>query len=54
MHLAGAPVPPGADAVVKVEDTQLVTTAEGQQKHVQINTKVQPGKDIRQVGSDIQ
>jgi molybdopterin molybdotransferase len=58
--LPGAPVPPGADAVVKVEDTQPAaaagdgTAAGSQQRRVVICKGVPAGKDIRQVGSDIQ
>jgi len=49
----GAPVPPGADAVVMVEETRLVeATEEGEE--VEILTKnVEVGQDIRPVGSDI-
>ncbi|WIA42709.1 hypothetical protein OEZ86_008658 [Tetradesmus obliquus] len=54
----GAPVPPGADAVVKVEDTQPAAAADGdagsQQRRVVICKAVPAGKDIRQVGSDIE
>jgi molybdopterin molybdotransferase len=40
--MTGAPVPQGADAVIRVEDTQ--TLSEGS---VQINAAVKPGNDIR-------
>jgi molybdopterin biosynthesis enzyme len=60
-YTTGAPVPPGADAVVKVEDTQpaAAAAAEGeagssQQRRVVICKEVPAGKDIRAVGSDIQ
>jgi len=51
----GAPVPPGADAVVMVEETKLVeATEEGEEVKVEILTKnVEVGQDIRPVGSDI-
>ena len=51
----GAPVPPGADAVVMVENTRLVrTTEDGEEElEVEILTEVIPGQDIRPVGSDI-
>ena len=39
--MTGAPVPEGADAVIRVEDTQ--TSSDG----VQINAAVKPGNDIR-------
>lgn len=56
----GAPVPPGADAVVQVEDTTPAAAAaaagaaEGGQKRVCINKAAKPGQDIRPVGSDIE
>lgn len=51
----GAPVPPGADAVVQVEDTtSAAAEAEGGQKRVYINKAAKPGQDIRPVGSDIE
>ena len=41
----GAPVPPGADAVVMVEETKLVeATEEGEEVKVEILTKVGPLK----------
>jgi molybdopterin molybdotransferase len=40
--MTGAPVPQGADAVIRVEDTQAST-----ENHVQINAAVKPGNDIR-------
>lgn len=45
----GAPVPPGADAVVQVEDTTLVTeTNEGANElEVEIKSIPKPGQDIR-------
>merc|ERR1719507_2463228 len=50
----GAPVPPGADAVVMVEETKLVeATDDGEEVKVEILTKVEVGQDIRPVGSDI-
>lgn len=51
----GAPLPPGADAVVQVEDTILVKDADDGRTEVEIkimSTPV-PGQDIRPVGSDI-
>ncbi|MEY2803729.1 MAG: hypothetical protein RL657_1065 [Pseudomonadota bacterium] len=44
----GAPIPPGADAVVMQEDTQAL--AQGQ---VQVNTSPIPGQWIRRSGEDI-
>ena len=51
----GAPIPPGADAVVMVENTKLVKKSpDGQEElEVEILTKVTPGQDIRPVGCDI-
>ena len=40
--MTGAPIPQGADAVIRVEDTQLVSD-----QKVQINVAVRPGNDIR-------
>lgn len=40
--MTGAPVPQGADAVIRVEDTQAVPDGS-----VQINVAVKPGNDIR-------
>lgn len=48
----GAPVPPGADAVVMVEETTPLPAGAGQ-RLVQIGRQVQPGADIRPVGADI-
>jgi gephyrin len=51
----GAPLPPGADAVVQVEDTELLETSEDgtEEKRVRILSTVKPGHDVRPVGSDI-
>jgi len=53
----GAPVPPGADAVIQVEDTEVVqgTPQHGQGvRRVRILKAAKAGQDIRAVGSDIQ
>ncbi|KAF2754423.1 hypothetical protein EJ05DRAFT_494407 [Pseudovirgaria hyperparasitica] len=53
----GAPLPPGADAVVMVEDTVLKSnTTDGQEeKDVEILTdEIVRGENIREVGSDVQ
>ncbi|KAF8056231.1 CNX1 [Scenedesmus sp. PABB004] len=51
----GAPVPPGADAVVKVEDTEPGAPAgDGQPRRVVIRAAAKPGQHIRPVGSDIE
>lgn len=52
----GAPLPPGATAVVMVEDTVLKTTTEDsrEEKEVEILADdVRPGENVREVGSDI-
>ncbi|KAG2449667.1 hypothetical protein HYH02_005196 [Chlamydomonas schloesseri] len=49
----GAPVPPGADAVVQVEDTEKLPDGEGGQRRVRICKAAKAGQDIRPVGSDI-
>lgn len=52
----GAPVPPGSDAVVMVEHTQIVsTTADGlEEKVVRVLAKdVASGDNIREIGSDL-
>lgn len=46
----GAPLPPGADAVVMVEDTEFLP---GDRPRVRIRTTVQPGQDVRPVGYDV-
>ncbi|KAI3746764.1 hypothetical protein L6452_09203 [Arctium lappa] len=49
----GGPIPDGADAVVQVEDTQLVEGASSEPKRVRILVKTNKGVDIRPVGCDI-
>ncbi|MGQ9586354.1 MAG: molybdopterin molybdotransferase MoeA [Anaerolineae bacterium] len=46
--MTGAPIPPGADAIVRFEDTRL----EGE--WVAILKQVSPGKEIRAAGEDVQ
>lgn len=46
----GAPMPPGADAVVMVEETSRVA---GQAAQVEIRRAVRPGADVRPIGADI-
>jgi len=52
----GAPLPPGADAVVQVEDTELIEASDDGFKEfkVRILNQSKPGQDIRPVGLDIQ
>jgi gephyrin len=52
----GAPLPPGADAVVMVEDTILtsMTADDQEEKEVEILTsEVKSGENVREVGSDV-
>ncbi|CAL8104514.1 unnamed protein product [Orchesella dallaii] len=51
----GAPVPPGANAVVQIEDTELVERTEdgNDEKVIRILKSASKGQDIRPPGSDI-
>ncbi|XP_068200311.1 gephyrin [Palaemon carinicauda] len=51
----GAPVPPGADAVIQVEDTVLTKEADDGRTEIEIEILKTPevGQDIRPIGSDI-
>ena len=51
----GAPIPSGADAVVQVEDTELVESADDGQteKKIKILSSPKPGQDIRPIGFDV-
>lgn len=52
----GAPLPPGANAVVMVEDTVLRSMTEDgkEEKEIEILTdEVEPGENVRDVGSDV-
>ena len=48
----GAPLPPGADAVVMVEESKQLPTINGQ-PHVRIGAAVKAGDDVRPVGFDV-
>jgi gephyrin len=48
----GAPAPPGADAVVMVEETERLFSADGRSL-VRIKSRLQPGANVRPVGIDI-
>ena len=53
----GAPLPPGANAVVMVEDTTIDSTTDDgkEEKVVEILTdEIEPDENVREVGSDIQ
>ncbi|UXI16710.1 hypothetical protein NH340_JMT02653 [Sarcoptes scabiei] len=50
----GAAVPQGADAVVQIEDTELIETdRDNNESIIQIKTIPIPNQDIRPIGSDI-
>lgn len=46
--MTGAPIPVGADAVIRVEDTQEVSA-----NRVQINKSIKPGNDVRPQGENM-
>lgn len=48
--MTGAPMPPGADAVVMVEQTEV----SGDGRRVRIDTTVEPGRHVRPAGDDIE
>ncbi|KAI4382195.1 hypothetical protein MLD38_008190 [Melastoma candidum] len=50
----GGPIPDGADAVIQVEDTELVLDGSVDVKRVKIRVQVPQGADIRPVGFDIE
>jgi gephyrin len=50
----GGEVPEGADAVVQVEDTQLVRHGDGEEAVVRITKKVAAGTDVRPIGCDLE
>jgi len=50
----GAPLPPGADAVVQVEETERLAPADpGAAQRVRIRKATRPGQDVRPVGYDV-
>ena len=50
----GAPIPPGADAVVMQEDCEIVgEPCEGKPAQVRVNTVPAPGQWIRRAGEDV-
>eukprot|EP00045_Choanoeca_perplexa_P016122 m.213277 g.213277 ORF g.213277 m.213277 type:complete len:567 (-) comp17175_c0_seq1:2338-4038(-) len=49
----GGPIPPGATAVVMVEDTTLVDSLEGEEVSIEVTASVTAGQDIRPQGCDI-
>ncbi|KAI9555590.1 hypothetical protein GHT06_018105 [Daphnia sinensis] len=51
----GAPLPPGADSVIMVEETKLISATEDGQEELQIEimAQVRHGQEIRSTGCDI-
>ncbi|KAK4047390.1 hypothetical protein OIV83_005437 [Microbotryomycetes sp. JL201] len=49
----GAPLPPGLDSVIMVEDTEVVTSIEGEEREVKLLAKVDLGENVRKPGSDV-
>ncbi len=50
--MTGAPIPKGADSVVKFEDTDVLER-QGDSAEIGILTEVEPGAEIRRAGEDI-
>jgi molybdenum cofactor synthesis domain-containing protein len=50
--MTGAPIPPGADAVVMVEDTEVMASPSGGEE-VSIRVAVAPGQSVRPAGDDV-
>ena len=48
----GAPLPPGSDAVVMVEETEELPARDGV-RYVRIGKRVAPGADVRPIGYDL-
>jgi molybdopterin molybdotransferase len=51
--MTGAPLPAGADAVVRFEDTSEATGAEGPRDRIGIYVQIPPGANVRPAGEDI-
>ncbi|MDA7415659.1 molybdopterin molybdotransferase MoeA [Xenophilus arseniciresistens] len=49
----GAPIPPGADAVVMQEDTEVLEAGEGAAPQVRIQQPPAPGQWVRRAGEDV-
>lgn len=49
----GGPLPVGTDAVIMVEDTQIVAEAEGEEVTVKLLAAVDPAENVRAPGSDV-
>lgn len=49
----GQGLPEGTDAVVMVEDTELIHAVDGEELTVEVLAQVEPGENVRQRGSDV-
>ncbi|KAM0786445.1 hypothetical protein ACM66B_001908 [Microbotryomycetes sp. NB124-2] len=49
----GAPLPLGLDSVIMVEDTEVVTQVEDEEKEVKLLAQVDLGENVRKPGSDV-
>jgi len=49
----GAPLPPGMDAVIMVEDTEVVAKEGEEEKEVKLLAQVDKGENVRKEGSDV-
>jgi gephyrin len=49
----GAMLPAGSNAVVKIEDTELVESSGSHEKRIRVNVSAKIGENVRQIGSDI-
>jgi molybdopterin molybdotransferase len=52
--MTGAPMPGGADAVVMVEDSELLQSNEGMTPMVRLHAQVALGQAVRRIGEDMQ
>ena len=52
--MTGAPMPEGADAVVMVEDSELLDGTQGSAPIVRLHSRVASGQAVRRVGEDMQ
>ncbi|SCZ87620.1 BZ3500_MvSof-1268-A1-R1_Chr2-2g05086 [Microbotryum saponariae] len=49
----GAPLPPGMDSVIMVEDTQVTSTENDEEREVELLAQVEPGENVRNLGGDV-
>jgi molybdenum cofactor synthesis domain-containing protein len=52
--MTGAPMPPGADAVVMVEDSERLGTADDGAERVRLHRRVGAGDAVRRAGDDVE